>query len=168
MKCYEQKEGVHSITIYAIFYSYQDGTLHSFQSPNLATLSCRFSYCASFLHSLTKCWVVSHFSLHIQHNGLSVALSIKNLAYFVRIACSCAAHNNASLLAFKSPCPIHLQDFSLSQSKTFLSQIIHEFSFHATFSSVLLFLALLKAPCSTVQCFLFPVFQCSSHPHTLH
>ena len=48
---------------------------YTFFFTNVAMLSCRLlcSYhsCASFFRSLTMCWAVSSFSLHIRHDGLS-------------------------------------------------------------------------------------------------
>ena len=80
------------------------------------------------------CWTRSPVFPHNLHRGLSLVLSMWYSTQFILIACSCAAHNNASVPTFKSPLDNHV--FSLS---TFLVVSLMNcpwirFSFYFSFS----------------------------------
>ena len=79
-----------------------------------ATLSCRilYSFWANLSHPLTKCCTLSPFFPQNLQRWLSLVLSIWSFIWFVLMAYSCEAHNNASISIFKSFLDNHCQVLS--------------------------------------------------------
>jgi len=92
------------------------------------TLSCLFLYssCASLLHSLVKCVIVSSLSLHILHVTSPSCLSVFNLMALVLNSWSCAAIIDSFVFFLRLPMMSTMPSYLSQKFLVFVLGIILE------------------------------------------